>query len=146
MDYIKGLTVNRSWHQAFFVHGFWPDSVRHYLHQMPDVEILHAFEQMEESICFLGHTHQLELIEYDGKRIERKSLKKETVYLNEKHRYIINIGSVGQPRDGNNNAKYVIWEPEIKRLELRFVPYDIESVVKKIIASGLPAAHAYRLR
>ncbi len=56
-----------------------------------------------------------------------------------------NVGSVGQPRDDNNNAKYVIWNTLEDSLEVRFVPYDIAAVVSKIIATGLPQVHADRL-
>jgi len=52
---------------------------------------------------------------------------------------------VGRPRDGNNNAKYVIWNTSENSLELRFVPYDIAAVVAKIMAAGLPKVHADRL-
>jgi len=58
---------------------------------------------------------------------------------------IINIGSVGQPRDSNNNAKYVIWDSAQDTLEVRFIPYDVAAVVKKIKAAGLPKEHAERL-
>ncbi len=58
---------------------------------------------------------------------------------------MINIGSVGQPRDGNNNAKYAIWDEEEKTIEIRYVPYDIQSTFDKIIAAGLPTLNATRL-
>nr|MDJ0721561.1 hypothetical protein [Desulfobacterales bacterium] len=61
-------------------------------------------------------------------------------------RYIINVGSVGQPRDGNNNAKYVLFDTATQTVELRYVPYDVESTVQKILDAGLPEAHALRLR
>ena len=61
------------------------------------------------------------------------------------YRYIINIGSVGQPRDGDNNAKYIILDTEKNSIEVKFIPYDIASVVNKIIEAGLPTEHAIRL-
>ena len=66
--------------------------------------------------------------------------------MNPEGRYIVNVGSVGQPRDGNNNAKYVVFDPDSTTLELRYIPYDVETVVAKILAAGLPEAHATRLR
>jgi diadenosine tetraphosphatase ApaH/serine/threonine PP2A family protein phosphatase len=65
--------------------------------------------------------------------------------LDKDRKYIVNVGSVGQPRDGNNNAKYVIWNISEDSLEVRFVPYDIAAVVDKIMAAGLPKVHADRL-
>jgi len=58
---------------------------------------------------------------------------------------IINAGSVCQPRDGNNNAKYLLWQTETGRIEVRFVPYDIERTVAKIRARGFPDYYATRL-
>jgi diadenosine tetraphosphatase ApaH/serine/threonine PP2A family protein phosphatase len=60
-------------------------------------------------------------------------------------RFIVNVGSVGQPRDGDNRAKYVIWDTDQDVIEVRFIRYDIEKVVKKILAAGLPEVHANRL-
>jgi len=131
--------------QCRLVHGFPPDLPRMYLFQASEERLLTTFKKMSESICFLGHTHQLEVIGYDGKRIQRKVLEKESFYLDENYHYIINIGSVGQPRDGNNNAKYVIWDETEKCIEVRYVPYDIASTVAKIKRAGLPKVHGNRL-
>jgi len=67
------------------------------------------------------------------------------INLAEDQKYIVNIGSVGQPRDGNNNAKYVIWDTDLKIIEVKYIPYNIAKVVDKIYALGLPPIHADRL-
>ena len=132
-------------HGCRLVHGFPPDLPKMYLFQASEEKLFKTFKTSSEPICFIGHTHQLELIEYNGKTIARRPLEKETVYLNENHRYIINIGSVGQPRDGDNNAKYVIWDETERSIEICYVTYDIDSTAQKIEAAGLPKAHANRL-
>jgi diadenosine tetraphosphatase ApaH/serine/threonine PP2A family protein phosphatase len=60
-------------------------------------------------------------------------------------KYIINIGSVGQPRDTSNEAKYVIWDSLVDTIDVRYIPYDIAAVVQKIKDAGLPENHAKRL-
>ncbi|MEA1992472.1 MAG: metallophosphoesterase, partial [Thermodesulfobacteriota bacterium] len=60
-------------------------------------------------------------------------------------KYIINVGSVGQPRDGNNKAKYVIWDTCSQRIEVRFIPYDIAVTANKILKFGFPDFYARRL-
>jgi diadenosine tetraphosphatase ApaH/serine/threonine PP2A family protein phosphatase len=65
--------------------------------------------------------------------------------LSEESRYIISVGSVGQPRDGDNNAKYVIWDTSEDAIEVKYVAYDIASVAQKIIDADLPRSHADRL-
>lgn len=129
-----------------FVHGFPPDRIRTYLFQIREKGLIRTFERVSERLCFVGHTHELELIAYDGRGIERRRLKAGLFSLDPDSRYLINIGSVGQPRDGTHHAKYALWHPEDARLEIRFVPYDVEAAAAKIIAAGLPESHASRLR
>jgi diadenosine tetraphosphatase ApaH/serine/threonine PP2A family protein phosphatase len=98
-----------------------------------------------ERIIFVGHTHNLKLIRFDGKAIVEIPLHQGIIPLSDQSSYIVNAGSVGQPRDGNNTAKYVIVDTLACSLEVRFVPYDIAAVYRKIIDAGLPKSHAERL-
>ena len=100
---------------------------------------------MPQPICFIGHTHELMLISCDGRTTTRKSLKQGIINLSKSDRHIINVGSIGQPRDGNNNSKYIIWDTDSYDLEVKYVAYDIDLVAKKIMAAGLPRSHAVRL-
>ena len=127
------------------VHGFPPDSAITYLTYVSEREMYQAFNQIEERFCYTGHTHELEIISFDSRFISRTPLSLGTTCLYEENRYMISIGSVGQPRDGNNNAKYVIWDTSADIIDVRFIPYDISAVVDKIIAAGLPRTHARRL-
>ena len=128
-----------------FVHGFPPDSATTYLSQIAEDELLRTIKQMTEKICFIGHTHRLEIIDFNGRSITRSPLAQNAVNLNSADQYIINIGSVGQPRDGDNHAKYIIFDTEKNSIEVKFIPYDIASVVNKIVEAGLPTEHAIRL-
>ena len=128
-----------------FVHGFPPDSPLIYAFQVSDNRKLEVFEEMAERLCFIGHTHTLEIISYDGEDIKYEYLPEGLTRLVAENKYIINIGSVGQPRDSSNNAKYVIWDSLEDSLDVRFLPYDIAAVVQKIDAAGLPPEHAERL-
>jgi len=145
INFISGLEPFLVRHECRFVHGFPPDSAAMYLFQVSEDELLLTFKQMKERICFLGHTHRLEIIDFNGHIITRKPLSKKIISLDRDHQYIINIGSVGQPRDGDNCAKYVIWDTLNDNIEIKFIPYDIVSVIDKIIAAGLPIEHAVRL-
>lgn len=146
IEYIRGFSRYMVRHGSRFVHGFPPASPILYQFAVQAKRITSVFRQAVEPVCFTGHTHELEIITWDGVTWARAPLEQGVTFLETDKKYIVNIGSVGQPRDGNNTAKYVIWMPDSHRLELRFVPYDVESVIKKILAAGLPAAHAYRLR
>jgi predicted phosphodiesterase len=129
-----------------FVHGFPPDSPVVYQFQVSDEELVQVFSELHEQIFFTGHTHYPEVVEFCEGTLDKQAIARQALRLKPEARYIVNVGSVGQPRDGNNNAKYVIFDPESLTVELRYVPYDIESTVQKILDAGLPEAHALRLR
>lgn len=100
------------------------------------------FNYQSTSLCFHGHTHIPVVYEKKG-RVTKCALGKVSIGLGTK--YFINVGSVGQPRDGNPLAAYAIYDMKAKTVELRRVPYDIETVKKKILAAGLPERLASRL-
>lgn len=145
INFISGLEPFLIRYECRFVHGFPPDSAAMYLFHVSEDELLLTFKQMKERICFLGHTHRLEIIDFNGQTVTHAPLTKSIISLDKNRQYIINIGSVGQPRDGNNCAKYVIWDTLIDNIEVKFIPYDIVSVIDKIISAGLPTEHAVRL-
>lgn len=100
---------------------------------------------MKEKICFVGHTHVLESIQFDGKEITRSRLSEGLFPLETEHQYIINAGSVGQPRDGDNRAKYVIWDTSSGHVDVRYVAYDTGKTASRILAPGFPEFNAQRL-
>jgi predicted phosphodiesterase len=143
--FVTGLEPFLTCENCRFVHGFPPDSPLIYMFQASDNRKIEVFKEIAERLCFIGHTHTLEIISYDGQAIEYDDLPEGLTNLAANKRYIINIGSVGQPRDTSNDAKYVIWDSAYDSIEVRHVPYDIAAVVKKIKAAGLPEEHAQRL-
>ncbi|MBW1743812.1 MAG: metallophosphoesterase family protein [Deltaproteobacteria bacterium] len=145
IDYIRTLPSAMTYHGSLCVHGFLPDSAVTYLFQRSMAQLKDAFLAMEEKICFLGHTHDLLIISFDGDKVIQASLGNGIVSLHKDHQYIINVGSVGQPRDSNNNAKYVIWDTASESIEVRFVQYDIAATADKIIELGFPEFNARRL-
>jgi len=145
LRFISSLQPYLIIHDCRFVHGFPPDSPLIYMFQPSDRSKIKVFENAAERLCFIGHTHSLELLSYDGRKLEYQDLPKGLTGLEREKKYIINIGSVGQPRDSSNEAKYAVWDSANDTIDIRFVPYDIASVVKKIKEAGLPEEHAERL-
>jgi len=151
--YFRTLPRTLEAHGALFVHGCPPGLVSKYLYELDDEALRETFALYPHPLCFVGHTHDLERISLlagaGAGRIERKDLGKGLVGLGKATRHILNIGSVGQPRDGNNKAKYVLWEPgetlAEARIEVRFVPYDIARTAALIVEKGLPTVYADRL-
>lgn len=145
LEFIKELPFFRTEHDCRFVHGFPPDSAIEYLFEVSREELLHTLDHMQERLCFIGHTHELLLVSRNGGTISKRPLRQETVLLDTASRYIINVGSVGQPRDGNNFGKYVIFDDNAFELEVRFVSYNVTETIDKIFQAGLPEQHAWRL-
>jgi len=144
LDFIAGLPSTHALNNNLFVHGYPPASVKTYLFEKDTDEMARWFLTPGPKLTFVGHTHDLELVAWDGRRADRNPLRQEQVVL-DKSRYIINVGSVGQPRDGDNRAKYVIWDPVEGSIEVRFIPYDIQATVDKIMERGFPEYNALRL-
>ena len=68
-----------------------------------------------------------------------------TVRLNEDDFYLLNPGSVGQPRNGDPRSSYFIFDTEDRTVKFRLVEYDVSSTIKKIVDAGLPEFFAERL-
>lgn len=128
-----------------FTHAAPPDNLHVYLFASTDQKLINRFERFTERLCFTGHTHRLELISYDQKTLSRHTPGPGIHYLDEQIRYIINSGSVGQPRDRDNRARYVLYDEAQSLLEIRAVDYDRDTTAKKIRALGFPEVYARRL-
>ena len=90
------------------------------------------FRYFKKSAAFVGHSHIVGIYCHDGDTFDAE------VSLDEKKRYIINVGSVGQPRDGNPAASYAVYDYDTKRISIERVEYDYKSAAKKISEVGLP--------
>ena len=145
IEYISSFKSSRVRFKCRFVHGFPPDSATTYSFQVSENALMDIFRKLDENVCFIGHTHYLQITGFDGQTIDEAPLEQGVISLPEAHRCIVNVGSVGQPRDGNNNAKYVIWNSSANTIEVKYIAYDIARVVEKIYALGLPKVHADRL-
>jgi diadenosine tetraphosphatase ApaH/serine/threonine PP2A family protein phosphatase len=128
-----------------FVHGVPPDSFSGYLFKMPDHGLIRIMEGIYQRITFSGHTHQLKIYELYQGNLGRKTFVKLTVLLAKTRRYIINCGSVGQPRDCCNKAKYIIWDSTANTVTPRFVSYDYHRAANKIRQAGIPEIYADQL-
>lgn len=100
------------------------------------------FRNQFNPVCFFGHTHVPLAFVKDG-GIDRGFY--ETLHVRPGAQYLINVGSVGQPRDRNPKAAYAIYDLEEQTISMRRVEYDIETTQGKVRAAGLPFRNALRL-
>lgn len=94
-------------------------------------------------ICFHGHTHCPMIYEKQLSGIYR--IEPQDFDLKIGRKYFINVGSVGQPRDGDPRATYVIYEPAGRKVSYRRLQYDIAAAQARVRAAGLPERLAERL-
>jgi len=142
IDFLKKLPLKHSEKNADFVHSSLhrPESWR-YLSGTPDTYI--DFQVMKKKVLFVGHTHVPVIFENVGVEVKRLNLSK--LSLNTKKKYIINPGSVGQPRDRDPRASFSVYDEKNKSVETIRVEYEIEKAQKKILNAGLPEVLATRL-
>lgn len=123
------------------VHGSPLDEDEYLIHA-GDVAL--AREALDAQVTFFGHTHI-----QGGFLLARRGIRRivgqQVLELEPDHVYLINPGSVGQPRDANPRAAYAIYTPENRTVEYRRVKYDVPAAAKKILDAGLPAVLAGRL-
>lgn len=126
-------------------HGSPMDEDAYLLHPR---EALRAFEGFSSQLCFFGHTHLpggFELDEVRGSLAWISLASGEWFQLREGCRYLINPGSVGQPRDRDNRLSFVSYDPRRKRMRLHRMDYDFAGAAKCIRAAGLHPNLAERL-
>lgn len=101
------------------------------------------FAHQMTPLCFHGHTHCPLIYEKQLSAVYRIDSSEYTLHLGRK--YFVNVGSVGQPRDGDPRAAYVIYDPKSKALAFRRLEYDVAAAQERIRKAELPERLAARL-
>jgi predicted phosphodiesterase len=109
-----------------------------------------AFPYLESSLAFFGHTHLQGGFEWARSRVRAigrpaSDQKEAFLELDPDNAYLVNPGSVGQPRDGDPRAAYILYNPGDRFLLYRRVSYDIGGAQEKIYRAQLPDLLAERL-
>ncbi|MBI4577420.1 MAG: metallophosphoesterase family protein [Planctomycetes bacterium] len=136
-NFMKALALRMNHEGFLFVHAAPQNPTEEYLLRQDVDEMLHelspklkrAFEEVS-TVCFVGHTHQPGVITEDARFLAPSDLDKGKYKLKEGQRCIVNVGSVGQPRDGDTRSCYLIVDDDT--LIYRRVEYDLEKTAQKI--------------
>ena len=110
-----------------------------YIFDLADAQT--ALAATEQRFCFVGHSHIPFLCAEEGGDVARV----DAGPVRSRARYLANVGSVGQPRDGDPRACFALWDRAAGTLELVRCPYAVAAAQDKIIAAGLPSFLAERL-
>ncbi|KPK96792.1 MAG: hypothetical protein AMJ95_12245 [Omnitrophica WOR_2 bacterium SM23_72] len=118
------------------VHGTLNDPADfHYLVDISDAQA--TFRLLTTDVCFIGHTHRPGIFSKRGLANVRYQ-EESFLRMAPGHKYIVNVGSVGQPRDGNPMASYCIYDSQKKEIVIKRVDYDKQTAKRKIEEAGLP--------
>jgi len=143
-DFLNTLPIEKEEDGIYWVHSspFEPKKW-HYVSTKKSAE--KNFNYFDQAICFVGHSHLPGIFEKNknNKVYSHDTTKEE---LDPESRYIINVGSLGQPRDGNPDPVFVFYDSVSHIVKFFRFSYDLFSTQQKIIACGLPYILADRLR
>ena len=140
LKYIKFLSLTHSENDLFFVHAS-PSEPAAYSYVLDEVAASANFNGFNEKICFIGHSHRPVIFESTGSGVKIIPEGK----LNKNNRYIINVGSVGQPRDNNNKLSFGFFDTDEFNYSNIRIDYDRVSASIKIYKEGLPVYLAQRI-
>jgi predicted phosphodiesterase len=112
-----------------------------------ELDARHGFEAVTAPLCFFGHTHFAVVFRMLKDLLEVVSLPDgdATLTIDPHARYLVNPGSVGQPRDGDPRAAYAIFDTQRKQVELVRIEYPLAITQEKMLRVGLPDPLARRL-
>ena len=147
MAWLARLPYGVTYGKLLLCHGS-PYRMEEFPYLMDEMDVAEILENVSppESLIFVGHTHRGTTFIYR----EKPSLRiwedpRETLRIQPEQGYIFNVGSVGQPRDGDWRASYAIFDTETGTFELKRTEYDVDTASQKIERLGLPITLSERL-
>jgi len=117
-----------------------------YVQEVPQAK--KSFEELQTKLVFVGHTHYPEIYLFDPESRQARHTglySSGFLFLEEARQYFVNIGSTGQPRDGDARSSCCLYDSEEGTIEIIRVVYDIDDTAQKILVAGLPEFLAQRL-
>ena len=142
-EYLSQLPFQVAWHNALLVHASPAEPENwHYVLSIADAqEEMGAFI---EPLCFIGHSHYPGVFDQQGPHV--RYTRTPEVRIEKGHRYLVNVASVGQPRDGDWRAGYLLYDEAAGLLKHVRVEYDVQKAMQRIVEAGLPRFLADRLQ
>ncbi len=131
-DYLGDLKKDVTEGDVLYVHGSPRQPTREYVlpNDIKDVEKMSEIFEGFEALCFCGHTHIPGVFSEGGQKFSYSRQLKNEYVLDRKEKVLINVGSVGQPRDADNRACYVTIDGELLRWHR--LEYDFQATMAKI--------------
>jgi len=143
IEYLGSLPMRQSQGDLTLVHANPKDPEGwNYIFSLWDAEI--NFPYFEGAFCFVGHSHQPVAVGLDGEG-GVNLIPGDVISVEEGFRYLVNVGSVGQPRDGNPAACFGLLDTDRGQFSFIRVPYELGVTQRKMVEAGLPRPLVERL-
>jgi len=140
-DWLRNLRLMRQVRDYTIVHATL-DTPSGWAYVMNKFDAMASFSYQFTQLCFYGHTHA-PVTYVKGDTVTEN--REDTIHVESGHKYFCNVGSVGQPRDGDWRSSYTIYDSENKTITNRRLEYDIKTAQSKIKDQGLPEMLSNRL-
>jgi len=147
LEFLKQRPLKTPYQNFFVTHGSPRDPIWEYINER--LVAYNNFHHFDERICWFGHSHYPTMFIHNGGDIKGGFVRgEETVHLDPNDRYLINPGSVGQPRDGDWRLALIIYKKTDtdETITWHRLEYDVEKVSTKMAAVNLPAPLYNRLK
>jgi diadenosine tetraphosphatase ApaH/serine/threonine PP2A family protein phosphatase len=141
--YLEELPLEAEWRGALLVHAS-PAAPEEWRYVLSPEAATAEMEATRFDLCFIGHSHFPGVFDLNGPRV--RYTRAAEVALQAGHRYLVNVGSVGQPRDGDPRAAYLLYDEAARTLRHVRLEYDLEGAMRRIRDAGLPPFLAERLQ
>src|SRR6266513_3662863 len=140
-EWLRELKLQRQVRDFTIVHATL-DTPGQWGYVFNNLDAAASFTYQHTTVCFFGHTH-VPMVFIRDENVRRERI--DHIRIEPTKKYMINMGSVGQPRDGNWRAGYCIYDVENNLVELLLAKYDLATAQKKISKAGLPRLLSERL-
>lgn len=137
-EFLNDLPFTHQNDDMIMVHAS-PTNPSHWYYVLSQQDALIEMQAFNQPLCFIGHSHVP--IVYGNEQ----PVRGEKIQFEPNKKYIVNVGSVGQPRDGNPQSCLVIYDEQNRVIEYVRVSYDAPVTYRKIVQAGLPLFLAERI-
>ncbi len=141
IEWLRGLRLQRQVLDFTIVHATL-DTPAGWKYVTTELDAEASLGYQRTPLCFIGHTHVPKAYIREG-RVRAEEF--DVLHVKKNEKYLVNVGSVGQPRDGDWRAAYCIYDTDSSEIYLRRIPYDVDGARQAVLDAGLPRKLADRL-
>jgi diadenosine tetraphosphatase ApaH/serine/threonine PP2A family protein phosphatase len=138
--YLENLPFSHHENEILYVHST-PEQPEEWHYILSEYEAKNYMKEMKHQICFIGHSHIPVIYSYENGTFYQEELQLDL----SSDKYIVNVGSVGQPRDGDHRLCFVLFDTDTGIIKYVRLDYPVKETYDEILENNLPPFLAMRL-